>query len=152
MIPASALPIEEGEAKRQFFEFYNEVMSVQLMDLAQSYPDTRSLKVDFSELSRFSPDLADAVVELPDVYLPLSVEALVETGALQTERKGFEPHVRIFNLPEESAITIQNIGAEHLNKMVRIDGVVTLIRLDWPLGNRDAGNFKNLASPAFSSP
>ena len=127
MAPAFALPLEEGEAKRQFFEFFSEVMHSRVLDLAQSYPDKRSLKIDFTELSKFNPDLADAVVDFPDIYIKAAEEAAKELDVPVVGNSKFEPHVRIYCLPEESIITIQNIGAEHLNKLTRLDGVVTLI-------------------------
>jgi replicative DNA helicase Mcm len=125
--PAPALPYEEGEAKRQFSHFFGEAMAAQLQDLATAYPEARSLNVDFSELSHYDPDLADAVVQVPDTYIKIAEAAVKEQGVLPAGELEFAPHVRLVNLPEQEAVTVQRLGAEHLNTLVRVEGIVTLI-------------------------
>ena len=97
------------------------------MDLAQSYPDKRSLIIDFSLLSKYKSELADALLDKPDIYLKAAEAAARQLDVFTPGSTEFAPHVRINNLPDESGYTIQNLGAEHLNKVVRVDGIVTLI-------------------------
>jgi len=126
-VQQSALPIEEGAATRFFVEFFNEYCNEQVMDLAQSYPDKRSLAIDFALLSKYKSELADALVEKPDIYLKAAEAAARQLDVFTPGGSEFAPHVRINNMSNESAYTIQNLGAEHLNKVVRVDGIVTLI-------------------------
>jgi len=119
--------MEEGAATRLFGEFFNEYCNREVMDLAQSYPDRRSLNLDFSLLSKFNSELADALVDRPDTYLKAAEVAARQLEVVTTGEHEFSPHVRIVGVPEEIAVTVQNLGAEYLNKVVRVDGIVTLI-------------------------
>ena len=125
--PQSALPIEEGAATRLFGEFFNEYCNREVMELAQAYPDKRSLNIDFSLLSKFNSELADALVDRPDVYLKAAEAAARQLEVVTTGEREFTPHVRIIGVPEEISVTVQNLGAEYLNKVMRVDGIVTLI-------------------------
>ncbi|MFA5247499.1 MAG: LAGLIDADG family homing endonuclease, partial [Candidatus Micrarchaeia archaeon] len=125
--PQSALPIEEGSATSLFGHFFNEFCNQEVMDLAQSYPDKRSLNIDFKVLSKFNPDLADALIERPDVYLKAAEAAAKSLNVVTSSDREFAPHVRIVGMPDELSITVQNLGAEYLNKVVRVDGIITLI-------------------------
>jgi replicative DNA helicase Mcm len=119
--------MEEGAATRLFGEFFNEYCNQQVMDLAQAYPDRRSLNMDFSLLSKFNSELADALMDRPDTYLKAAEAAARQLEAITVGEKEFAPHVRIVGVPDELSVTVQNLGAEYLNKVVRVDGIVTLI-------------------------
>ncbi len=110
-------------------EFFNEAYYRQVLELAQAYPDSRSLYVGFSDLSKFDYRLADALVERPDTYIKAAEAAARELKVPTVGESSFSPHVRIVGLAEAgvSPLTVQNLGAEHLNKLVSLEGVVTLI-------------------------
>ncbi len=117
--------VEEYDVKKQFEEFFSEYMHDQLVDTAAAFPEKRSIEVDFAMLDRFSNELADALQEKPDVYLSLAEDAIQEMG-LAPDKK-FRPHVRVFGLRPTYFSTVQHLGAEHLNKLVAIEGTVTMI-------------------------
>ncbi|MBM3229766.1 minichromosome maintenance protein MCM, partial [Candidatus Parvarchaeota archaeon] len=95
----------------------------QINELVTSYPGKRSLQLDFAELARFDPDLADALLENPDDYLKAATQALVGMN-LSMPETGFEPHVRVFNVPG-SELMVQNISSTHIDKLIAVRGVVT---------------------------
>ncbi|MFH0922632.1 MAG: minichromosome maintenance protein MCM [Candidatus Micrarchaeota archaeon] len=118
-----------GSEEIQAFEEYFSQPQVrpQIIDIASNYPQTRSLMVDVTELGRFNPDLADALVEKPDAYQHAAEDAVESMGlAMPGEKKKFRPHVRFFNLPGEPVL-VKNLGSEHLNKLVTVQGVVDLM-------------------------
>jgi len=120
------------EVVTQFESFFDASMRRQLTELASAYPEKRSLEVDFTELEKFNPDLADGLLANPDEYLSAAKKAVASSSqaylpaSVQGEAKKFQPHVRIKNLryPE---VSVQFLGSEHLNKLVKVDGVISWI-------------------------
>lgn len=112
-----------------FEEFFSSQMQKQIADLAQAYPEKRSLEVDYRVLERHSAELADGLLENVDEYLKAAEASLQRMNiTLSTpSAKKFLPHVRIFNLPENLAIPVQYLGSEYLDKLIRVDGVASWV-------------------------
>jgi len=80
----------------------------------------RSLRVDFTILDRFNPTLADAILENPDENLEL-----INKSVEQIDFPKKQPvRIKLFNLPESTEIRIRNVRAEHIGKLLTIDGIV----------------------------
>ena len=110
--------MKKDEIVDQFAEFLRENY---YKDLALAISEgKKSLEVDFSLLDRFSPVLVDTILEKPEETLPL-LEKSVEQ--IDLPQKG-KVHIRFFNPPESSQIRIRNIRAEHIGKLLTVDGVV----------------------------
>lgn len=80
----------------------------------------KSLQVDFSLLDRFSLELTDTILENPEETLK-TLEESVEQIDLPQKNK---IHIRFFNIPESNRIRIRNIRAEHIGKLLCVDGIV----------------------------
>ncbi|MEM4245970.1 MAG: minichromosome maintenance protein MCM [Candidatus Bathyarchaeia archaeon] len=85
----------------------------------------RSLVVDFDDLIVFDPELSRRVVSDPDDFFePLQKAALTQLAMEDPEyaeqvKKVF---VRFRRIPEK--LSLRRVGAEHLNRLVLIDGIV----------------------------
>ena len=79
----------------------------------------RSMAVDFTDLAKFDPALADVLLDKPDDFLKAS-ELAVEH--LQKGVKGFT--LRVKNLPKSSGVMIRNVRSSNINKFFSFDGVV----------------------------
>jgi replicative DNA helicase Mcm len=80
----------------------------------------KSLVVDFRELDKFNPPLADSILEKPDENLEL-----IEKSVEQIDFPKNQPvKIRFINLPESTEIRIRNIRAEHIGKLLSLDGIV----------------------------
>ena len=123
---------------RIFEDFFEERMRDELMDLAQNkYPDeSRSVNVDWNELSGFSTEVADALLEQPDQYVEWAADAVKQLN-LETAKEGvgFEPHIRFYGLPSTATSLVKNVGAAHLGKLFQVKGVVQWITELKPLMN-----------------
>jgi len=80
----------------------------------------KALEIDFSLLDRFNPQLADLVLEKPEDTIPVLEEAVERIDLPQMSKL----HIRFINLPESSQIRIRNIRAEHIGKLLCVDGIV----------------------------
>jgi replicative DNA helicase Mcm len=81
----------------------------------------KSLAIDFSNLAKFSPEMADLLLEQPEEVLKAG-EIALEQFDLPEPIKNFT--LRVFNLPKSQKILLRNIRSEHLNKLMSFEGVV----------------------------
>lgn len=82
---------------------------------------TKSIKVDFKLLAKYSPEIADLLLDKPEEIFS-AFEIAIEQFDIPNPVKNFT--VRIFNLPKTQKILLRNIRSEHLGKLLWIEGVV----------------------------
>jgi replicative DNA helicase Mcm len=80
-----------------------------------------SIEIDFHELEKYDIELADYLLENPDEILQQVESSLSELDASLAEKRF---HLRFFNLPEDRNIRIRNLRAEHIGKLLVVDGIV----------------------------
>ncbi len=77
------------------------------------------LVVDFSNLSKFDPEIADMLLDQPEEVIK-AAETSVDHFDLP--EKGIK--IRFSNLPENQKVLIRNIRSKHLGKLYYFEGVV----------------------------
>jgi replicative DNA helicase Mcm len=113
---------ENTEVIDKFEQFYREYYRDEIGDLAQKYPtEKRSLYVDWNDLYRFDPDLADDLVAQPDQMRDYAEEAL-RLYDLPVDVSLGQAHVRIRNL--QDATDIRAIRAHHRGELIAVTGIV----------------------------
>jgi len=90
--------------------------------IADLYPDVRSIHVDFSEVERFDPDLANYTLMNPTLSIK-SAEDAIKRLVSHTLTNPFI-HFRIKALPHDSRVDIRKLRAKHLGTFVAIEGLV----------------------------
>ena len=88
----SADPIAKWE------EFLRSRYWDELLELADSYPDERSLIIRFPDLDRYDPDFAEELLDNPDQILEAAGATLLEID-LPMDVYLDRAHVRIVELP-----------------------------------------------------
>ena len=78
----------------------------------------RFLLIDFFELTKYDPQLADQLLEEPEETLKAAEVALE-----QFDVKG-RFRVRFSNLPKSQEIFIRNLRSKHLGKFIAIEGII----------------------------
>ncbi|OPX79232.1 MAG: Minichromosome maintenance protein MCM [Methanosaeta sp. PtaB.Bin039] len=92
-----------------------------LLELAESYPASRSLCLSFPDLDRYDPEFADELLENPDRILEAAHIALLEMDLpLEADLSG--SHVRIVGLPRH--YKTRELRSDHLGKLIGIEGQV----------------------------
>jgi replicative DNA helicase Mcm len=90
-------------------------------DLALAVTEGKKfLNVDFSLIDKFDPELADAILEKPDEAIEWINESVEE---IDLPQKG-KLNIRFFNTPDNTKVRIRNIRAEHIGKLLCVDGIV----------------------------
>ncbi len=119
--------IENVAYVQELENFFNDAYKSKLDELAEFYPDKRSLFIDFKDIERYNPELADEILDNPDSVLKAGKEALANLGIQNPEGKPVVPHIRIVNLPDDRKKLIRELTSDYLNKLVSIEGVITKI-------------------------
>ncbi|WP_336001478.1 minichromosome maintenance protein MCM [Halorientalis halophila] len=113
---------EDTEVIDLFEEFYRNYYRNEIGELAQKYPnEQKSLYVDWQELYRFDPDLAQDFRNHPAQFQDYAEEAL-RLYDLPVDVKLGQAHVRVENLPEST--DIREIRADHRGKLISVQGIV----------------------------
>ena len=113
---------EDTEVIDKFETFYRDYYRNEIGQLAQKYPkEKRSLYVDWNDLYRFDPDLADDFIAQPDQMLEYAEEAL-RLYDLPVDVKLGQAHVRVQNLQRTTGI--RDIRARHRGQLVEVTGIV----------------------------
>ncbi len=90
-------------------------------DLALAVTEGKKyLNVDFSLVDKFDPELADAILEKPEETIEWLEESVEE---IDLPQKG-KLNIRFFNTPDNTKVRIRNIRAEHIGKLLCVDGIV----------------------------
>jgi replicative DNA helicase Mcm len=92
-----------------------------LLELADSYPDERSLKIRFSDIDKFDPDFAEELMENPEATLEAARAAMLELD-LPMDVYMDRAHVRIAELPRH--FKTRELRSDHIGKLLAIDGLV----------------------------
>lgn len=108
-----------------FNEFFTSIYKKHIDDLLLVYPKSRSIFVDYTDLEKFDPDLADRLVREPDIILEAAKESIKQMNlSLPSSTETFSPHVRFYNFPGTD-ILIEQLGSKDLSELVSFKGVVT---------------------------
>lgn len=109
--------MEPGKQIETFKDFFDTVYKVAVLEVTSK--DHGFFVVDFSELTAYSPELADDLLEDPENVLKAASIAVN-----QIEQKAIDIEVRFTNLPLSSRISVSNIRSKDLRKLIQVRGIV----------------------------
>ena len=94
----------------------------ELIEMSNSYPEKRSLFVKFADMDTYDPNLADMLLEEPDVTIASATQALREMD-IPTGVTLDAANLRIIKLPKK--LKIRDIRSDDIGKLAGIEGLVT---------------------------
>src|SRR3989344_2805900 len=104
---------EQIDKLKEFIQGYYEEKAHNLANKGIS-----TLVIDFSDLLKFEPEIADSLIEDPEEIVKATEIAAEESLGLG------EFKVRFHNLPKSQFIMIKDIRSLHLGKFMYIEGIV----------------------------
>lgn len=110
--------MRKGDIKDQFIEFLEDNYKKELAEAVSK--GQKAIQIDFSLLDKQNPVLADVILESPEEGIKTLEEAVEEIDIPEKQKL----HVRFINTPESTKIRIRNIRAEHIGKLLTVDGIV----------------------------
>ena len=87
-----------------------------------SYPEKRSLFVNYWDIDKYDPKLSDLIINQPYKAIFNAEEALKSID-VAAENK-LQLHFRVQDIPENNKIFIRKIRANHLGKYAAVEGLV----------------------------
>ncbi|MBS3162624.1 hypothetical protein J4467_01760 [Candidatus Woesearchaeota archaeon] len=110
------MTIDAADQIEKFQEFVEQSYQKQLHEnLSKGH---NFIVLDFFELTKFDPKLADQLLEEPEETLKAAEMALEQFDV----KKGFR--VRFKGLPKSQEIYIKNLRSKHLNKFIAMEGII----------------------------
>lgn len=106
----------------QWQKFFEDQCKPDIETVALEYPEKRSLYVDYWDIDKVDPKLADMLLNQPYKALYNAEEALKNID-VASENK-LQLHFRVTNLPDTDKIIIRKIRANHLGKLAAVEGLV----------------------------
>lgn len=103
-----------------------------VLELAELYPDQRSLVIQFGDISHFNPELADALLETPKKILASAKEALFGLD-IPIDVSLDKAHIRIVGLPRIAAHKPRTIRADLREQLIAVSGMVRSVSEVRPL-------------------
>ena len=110
------MTIDAADQIEKFQEFVEQSYQKQLHENLSK--GLNFLVLDFFELTKFDPKLADQLLEEPEETLKAAEMALEQFDV----KKGFR--VRFKGLPKSQEIYIKNLRSKHLNKFIAMEGII----------------------------
>ena len=103
----------------KFEEFFSTICKDDVFEILEKYPDERSLTVNYEELEKFDPDLADLLITKPDEVIAASQKAIKNIDPLM---KDAELNIRFENLTNN--IPLSDLLSKYIGHFVSADGIV----------------------------
>ena len=103
-------------------KFFEDNCKSQIENVALSYPEKRSLILDYWDIDKANSKLAELILEQPYKAF-FNAESALKNIDVASEDK-LHLHFRVKNLPDTNRIGIRRIRSNHLGKMMAIDGLV----------------------------
>ncbi len=82
--------------------------------------ENKVIHINFEELVRFSPMIAERLMESPEETIMLMEVAVDDADLVKNAR------IRFLSLPDSHSEKIRNLRAKHLNKFIQIEGIIRL--------------------------
>lgn len=94
-----------------------------IAEIADSYPDKRSVIVSYRDIDAFNTDLAMYILENPDICIAEGKKA-VRSALPPTWDDKDVINLRITELPHDAKVEIRRLRSKHLGKLVAVEGLV----------------------------
>lgn len=104
--------------ERLFHDYFKK----EIEEVSLSYPEIKSFVMDYRDLDKRDPDLADYFLQHPYNAIYTAEEALKKIDVPVEPQPSL--HFRIKNLPETQKIGIRDLRSGHLGKFLAVEGLI----------------------------
>ena len=104
----------------KFEEFFSTIYKDDVFEILEKYPDERSLTVNYEDLEKFDPDLADLLITKPEEVIAASQKAIKNIDPLMKEDT--QLNIRFENLTNN--IPLSDLLSKYIGNFVSADGIV----------------------------
>lgn len=106
----------------RWLHFLEEYYQREIDELLVEYPKKKSLWIRYCDVEFFDTELAEELLDFPDISLENAKQALKEFhyGEISLD----DAHLRIVGLPKLRSFMVRELRSEHINKLVAVEGLV----------------------------
>ncbi|MCU0850624.1 MAG: minichromosome maintenance protein MCM [Candidatus Thermoplasmatota archaeon] len=117
--------VKDESLTAEWQDFFEDNCKAEIETVATAYPETRSLLLDYWDIDKADPKLAEMLLRQPFKALFNAEEALkiIEVAAEQK----LQLHFRVKNIPESQRVLIRKIRANRLGTFIAVEGLVKKI-------------------------
>lgn len=113
---------------KEIEKLWSEILSmdkyrVMIDEIADNYPNSKSVNIDYSDVDQYDVVFSSYILEEPDRCLKFANNAVMAMVP-SINRPGDKINVRLFNLPRDAKVEVRNLRADHLGKLVAVEGLV----------------------------
>ncbi|PTD93534.1 AAA family ATPase [archaeon SCG-AAA382B04] len=108
---------------QKFENFLTRYYKNQVMELAKSYPQKKSLKIEFKDLNNYDPELCDKLIEKPDKTINSAQNALKNID-LPIDKKLEDTNIRFIELTKSEKVLARNIRSHHIGQFISLEGII----------------------------
>ena len=117
------LNFQDSEIKTVWTEILSsDKYTMIIEEIADNFPQKKSVNVDYSDINAYNIDFAMFLLEYPDRCIK-EAKNVVMNLVPNISRPGESINVRIFNLPRDATVEIRNLRADHLTKLIAVEGL-----------------------------
>lgn len=121
---ATTITSQDGELLDRLVGFLQDYYREEMGELAEHYPrEQRSLTIDYHDLFRFDPDVADDYLEHP-ARMRTNLEEAVRLFDLPIAVELSNAHVRVTNLPADMTYSVGEYRATEAGSFIGVRGQV----------------------------
>ncbi|MCL2712718.1 MAG: hypothetical protein FWD37_05560, partial [Methanomassiliicoccaceae archaeon] len=117
------MSFKEEEVLAGWEDIFAKKYRLKISEVADRYPDKRSISVSYNDIDEYNPDLAMFIMDRPDKCLALGRKVIKGLMPPVWDTKG-EINIRITELPRDRRVEIRGLRQEHLRKFVSVEGLV----------------------------
>lgn len=103
--------------------FSSDKYRVMIADISDNYPQKKSVNVDYDDINMYDISFASYLLEDPDRCLEIARKSVMDLVP-NIDRPGHGINVRINNLPRDAKVEVRNLRADHLGRLVAVEGLV----------------------------
>jgi len=94
-----------------------------ITDIADNYPSKKSVEVDYNDVNTQDVSFSAYLLEEPDRCIEIAKRAVMDLVP-NIDRPGRTINVRIYNLPRDAKVEVRNLRADHLGRLIAVEGLV----------------------------
>lgn len=115
--------VAKKEIEDKFIDFYNSYYVGEINEMYVSYPQKRAVYIDIKNVEKFDNELANELLEKPDLILPNASSALARLSPSAID-PAKPVYARFYGIESTSMPLIQDVGSDNIGKLLTLDSLI----------------------------
>src|ERR1041385_559341 len=117
------LTVQDSVLSAKWESFLQDYCKPLVQEASENYPDKgKSVTIAFNDIQLRDPDLADYLLQKPRHCLQVGAQMLQNVDVTVEPKPRL--HLRVTGLPPSQEVKVRNIRAEHLGRLLAVEGLV----------------------------